>query len=248
MYLHAYVPYLLSEFIPLCSTKTWLSVQNCITPLEGRHQFSRRKQILVEKMISRLLLFQSPSNLQVRRTGIKSWTSLNYGQFWSNTLKLHARVTVPQVSDYWASCFTILSVFLSICLKNACIHVHVVCTCSVVDECTCSVCRINEPVYDTNKMTCPPSKDSDQTGLWSKSSLCTQWAAKDPMLLHVNGEDCNPIGRMPRLIWVFTGCTDHVVGFVVLRLKILLISSGSWFVCIKTLFQRGDNFWRSTTG
>ena len=126
MYLHAYVPYLLSEFIPLCSTKTWLSVQNCITPLEGRHQFSRRKQILVEKMISRLLLFQSPSNSQVRRTGIKSWTSLNYGQFWSNTLKLHARVTVPQVSDYWAFCFTILSVFLSICLKNACIHVHVV--------------------------------------------------------------------------------------------------------------------------
>ena len=47
MYLHIYVPYLLSEFIPLCSTKTWPFVQNCITPLGGRHQFSRRKQILV---------------------------------------------------------------------------------------------------------------------------------------------------------------------------------------------------------
>ena len=47
MYLHVYVPYLLSEFIPLCRTKTWLSVQNCITPIAGRHQFSRRKQILV---------------------------------------------------------------------------------------------------------------------------------------------------------------------------------------------------------
>ena len=26
-------------------------------------------------------------------------------------------------------------------------------------------------------------------------------------------------GRMPRLIWVFAGCTDHFVGFVVLRQK-----------------------------
>ena len=47
MYLHIYVPYLLSDFIPLCSTKTWFSVQNCITPLVGRHQFSHKKQILV---------------------------------------------------------------------------------------------------------------------------------------------------------------------------------------------------------
>ena len=47
MYLHIHVPKLLSEFIPLCSTKTWLSVQNCITLIGGRHQFSRRKQILM---------------------------------------------------------------------------------------------------------------------------------------------------------------------------------------------------------
>ena len=33
---------------------------------------------------------QSPSNLQVTRTGIKSWTGLNYGQFWSI-----AEVTCP---------------------------------------------------------------------------------------------------------------------------------------------------------
>ena len=47
-----YLNYLLSEFIPLCRTKTWISVQNCITPIEGRHQFSHRK-ILVSLTVPR---------------------------------------------------------------------------------------------------------------------------------------------------------------------------------------------------
>ena len=38
----------------------------------------------------------------------------------------------------------------------------------------------------------------------------------------------DPTGRMPRLIWVFTGRTGHIVGFVVLWLKISLISS-CWY-------------------
>ena len=40
---------------------------------------------------------------------------------------------------------------------------------------------------------------------WSESSLCTQWVAKDPGFLHVDSEDSDQTGRMPRLIRVFAG-------------------------------------------
>ena len=50
--------------------------------------------------------------------------------------------------------------------------------------------------------------------VWSESSLCAQWVAKDPSFLHVDSEDSDQTGRMPRLIWVFAGCTCHFVGFV----------------------------------
>ena len=74
----------------------------------------------------------------------------------------------------------------------------------------------------TNKMTCAPSKDSDQPGqppVWWKSSLCILWVAKDPVLVYGDSEDSDQTGRMPRLIRVFAGCTDHFVGFVVLWFK-----------------------------
>ena len=41
-------------------------------------------------------------------------------------------------------------------------------------------------------MACAPSKDSDQLGIrpvWSESSLCAQWVAKDPSFLHADSED-----------------------------------------------------------
>ena len=44
----------------------------------------------------------------------------------------------------------------------------------------------------------------------NQSSLCTQWVAKDPSLLHVDSEDGG--------CWVFTGRICHFVGFVMLRL------------------------------
>ena len=43
--------------------------------------------------------------------------------------------------------------------------------------------------------------------VWSESSLCTQWVAKDPMLLHADSKDSDQTGQMPRLIWVFAGRT-----------------------------------------
>ena len=39
------------------------------------------------------------------------------------------------------------------------------------------------------------------------------------MLLHADGEACDQTGQMPRLIGVFAGCTCHLVGIVMLRLK-----------------------------
>ena len=43
--------------------------------------------------------------------------------------------------------------------------------------------------------------------VWSEYSLCAQWVAKDPRFLHADSEDSDQTGRMPRLSWVFAGCT-----------------------------------------
>ena len=70
-------------------------------------------------------------------------------------------------------------------------------------------------------MTVRPAKIQISLGIrsvWSESSLCAQWVAKDPIFLHADSEDSDQTGRMPRLIWVFAGRTCHVVGFVMRRL------------------------------
>ena len=68
-----------------------------------------------------------------------------------------------------------------------------------------------EPPHDkTNKMTVHPAKTQISLGIWpvwSESSLCAQWVAKDPSFLHANSEDSDQTGRMPSLIWVFAGRT-----------------------------------------
>ena len=64
---------------------------------------------------------------------------------------------------------------------------------------------------------CAPTKDSDQlasTQSDQESLLCAQWVVKDPSFLHVDSEDSDQTGRMPRLIGVFAGRTCHFVGFV----------------------------------
>ena len=67
-----------------------------------------------------------------------------------------------------------------------------------------------------------PAKTQISLGIrpvWSESSLCAPWVAKDPSFLHADSEDSDQTGRMPRLIWVFAGRTCHFVGFVMRRLK-----------------------------
>ena len=68
-----------------------------------------------------------------------------------------------------------------------------------------------EPRHDkTNKMSMRQAKTQISLGIhpvWSESSLCTQWVAQDPRFLHADSEDTDQTGRMPRLIWIFTGRT-----------------------------------------
>ena len=54
--------------------------------------------------------------------------------------------------------------------------------------------------------------------VWSESSLCAQWVAKDLSFLHADSEDSGQTGRMPKLIRVFAGRTCYFVGFVTRRL------------------------------
>ena len=50
-----------------------------------------------------------------------------------------------------------------------------------------------EPPHDkTNKMTVPLAKTQISLGIrpvWSESSLCAQWVAKDPSFLHADSKD-----------------------------------------------------------
>ena len=79
-----------------------------------------------------------------------------------------------------------------------------------------------EPPHDTAyKMKVRPAKTQIILGIspvWSESSLCAQWVAKDPMFLYADSEDSDQTGRMPRLMWVFAGRTYHFVGFGTRRL------------------------------
>ena len=77
---------------------------------------------------------------------------------------------------------------------------------------------IYEPPNDkTNKMICAPSEDSYQPSLIKVSAVCMKkhWVLNYPLSAC---EDSDKTERMPRLIWVFTGRTDHFVGFVMKRL------------------------------
>ena len=61
-----------------------------------------------------------------------------------------------------------------------------------------------------------PAKTQISLGIrpvWSESSPCAQRVAKDPSFLHADSEDSDQTGRMPRLIWVFAGCTLLVLSW-----------------------------------
>ena len=79
--------------------------------------------------------------------------------------------------------------------------------------------RMTKP---TTKWHVRPVKTQISLGIrlvWSESSLCYLWVAKDTSFLHAYSEDSDKTGRIPRLIWVFAGRTCHFVGFVMRWLR-----------------------------
>ena len=65
-------------------------------------------------------------------------------------------------------------------------------------------------------MSVRPAKSQISLGIppvWSESSLCVQWVAKDPNFLHADSEDSDQTGRMPRQSWVFAGRTVTLLVF-----------------------------------
>ena len=69
---------------------------------------------------------------------------------------------------------------------------------------------VYEPRHDkTSKMSVRPAKTQISLCIRPiyQSSLCAQWVAKDPSFLHVDSEDSDQTGRMPRMIGVFSGRT-----------------------------------------
>ena len=85
-----------------------------------------------------------------------------------------------------------------------------------------------EPPHDKiDKMTVRPEKTQISLGIrpvWLESSL-SAWRKLGPLAAHwEHSEDSDQTGRMPRLIWVFAGCTCHFVGFDMRRLNYYLAS------------------------
>ena len=67
-----------------------------------------------------------------------------------------------------------------------------------------------------------PVGSESSLSAWRKlGSWATHWA---------HSEDSGQTGRMPRLIWVFAGRTDHIVGFVM-----------RWIKCDSYFSDRNDN-------
>ena len=120
---------------------------------------------------------------------------ITFGQFsglrgWNKSQTIYGRIRVS------THVYTVLPIQVSDCQRQFIIHYY-------------------EPVHDkTSKLMCTQrrlrsawaSAQSDQSLLtaWRKiGSITTLWAHR---------EDSDQTGRMPRLIWIFAGCTGHFVG------------------------------------
>ena len=80
-------------------------------------------------------------------------------------------------------------------------------------------------------MACDPANTQISLGIppvWSESSLCAQCVAKDPSFPHADSEDADQTGRMPGLIWIFTGRMCHFVGFVTRQLNFMMSQYLVW--------------------
>ena len=91
-----------------------------------------------------------------------------------------------------------------------------------------------EPPHDkTNNVAVRPAKTQISLGIrpvWSESSLCSKWIAKDTSFLHADSEDSDQTGRMPRLTWVFAGRT----------VILLVLSCRGSFCPLASLWKHGQ--------
>ena len=65
-----------------------------------------------------------------------------------------------------------------------------------------------------HKMSVRPAKTQISLGIclvWSESSLCTQWVAKDPSFLYADNKDSDQTGRMPSFIFSWHGQHDSLL-------------------------------------
>ena len=90
---------------------------------------------------------------------------------------------------------------------------------------------VYEPPHDkTNRMSVPQGKTQISLGIrpvWSESSLCAQWVAKDPSFLHADSDWANAQANLS-----LRRAHTHFVGFVISRL--IYIWYGKWLVGIYT--------------
>ena len=93
---------------------------------------------------------------------------------------------------------------------------------------------IFEPPHDkTSKMNMRPAKTQISLGIrpvWSESSQCAQWVAKDPRFLHADSEDSDQTLN-PRL-WCpdYDGRTCHFVDFVMRGLICAGMITSDWLL------------------
>ena len=83
----------------------------------------------------------------------------------------------------------------------------------IIPDCKKPACVLTgEPPFDKSKWHMRPANTQISIRpIWSESSLCAQWVAKEPIFLHADSEDYDETGRMPRLIWVFAGRTKNLL-------------------------------------
>ena len=103
---------------------------------------------------------------------------------------------------------------------------------------------IYEPRHDkTNNVAVRPAKTQISLGIrpvWSESSMCAQWVAKDPSFLRVDSEDSDQTGWMPRLLWVFAGRT---VTLLVLSCRGSFTIRSLWLLDISNLIRIRIRWW-----
>ena len=97
----------------------------------------------------------------------------------------------------------------------------------------------NEPHCDkTNKLSVRPTKTQINLGIrpvWSESSLCAQWVAKDPRFLHADSEDWSDWADAQAdlsLRWAhthFVGC--HVAAHILNLPNVATVMVSNWYRC-----------------